>query len=361
MDGAVGAMADMIARFTDRDRGPAGLLRDEMAKLLIDLANPGKIIWDELEQVFPEPVRRADRLQLVQAKPGRPIPVELLYRGLAAPLDGAQWCAGGPRDGSRPCAACPVDFKTACQRICPNQFWGLRSVFERQARSSAVPAGAEATLREDRRRPEARLLLRSALLVTSDLVDAHAPPGTPREQLPSAAVRAALDELVGAEHVAHVRTRVGWVDAIAERSPELIVLVVHTTADTGGEAIQVGAIENVRYGQIDTPHLRRDDGPHPLVLVIGCSTAVGASSPSLELVPRLILKGASAVVATLSPILGRYACPATAKLLRALNARRAGGPVSLGEALLDTKCRLLADGEPIGLSLVSFGDVDLVL
>jgi hypothetical protein len=258
--------------------------------------------------------------------------------------------------GDRPCSKCPEGLEGRTV-VCANQFWGLRTVFERVAHPADVPAGAVATVRRGVD-PTSGVRLDSALLATSELVDAEAKNAKPKER-PSAVVEGALEELVGPGKLHKVETLAEWEDAV-KKAPGLLVLVVHSTLDElDNEAIEISGTP-ISYANIEDPHLVASGGSEPIVLLIGCSTAV-AEAGALGLVPRLIAKRAAAVVATLAPVLGRYAGPATAELLRALAASRKSGAGTLGDALLQVKRALVARGEPIGMALVAYGDASVQL
>ncbi len=344
-----------ISLFTERDRGTGPLPREEMLELFRAVALPGSQVWAYLERKLPDKLRTAERVQVVEAAVGAMLPVELLYR-VPAPDPGAKLCPGGPPVPGRPCSACP-DTEHASSVACMNQFWGLRTVVERVGLRDDVPAGAVARLavgRDD----NLSLSLESAAYGTCTAVDEAMPPGTPSEHLPTMQARRSIEMLVGAEHVRDLQWLDDWREAVRETSPGLIALLVHKTKDTVNEALQLRDSRPVPVANIREWHLVGPKGVHPLVVVMGCKTAL-SKTEVLSLAPWLMLQKAGAVVCTLSPVLGRYAGPALATILDTIGQHRGRG--TLGDALLAAKRSLIQAGEPIGMTLVSYGDVNLKL
>ena len=349
-------MSAAISLFTEQQREAGGLAKAELIEFLSGVALPGSQVWSYLVDRLPAAVRKAKRLQVVEAAIGATLPIELFYRR-PAPVPGATWCEGGPPDGDRPCSKCP-DEAHAPEVVCLNQFWGCRTVVERRGLRQNVPPGAVATLKAVESASAPPLHLGAAIFGTSDIVDSGMPPGTPAEQLPSAQVRHALGDLVGAANVTNVGTLADWEDAVRTTSPGLIVFLVHKTKFAASEAIQLGSSIKVAEGHILEKHVVGPKGIHPIVVLMGCSTGL-PKADVLGFVPWLTHQGASAVVSTLSPVLGRYAGPALAKLVAMLAKKRGTG--TLGEAILEVKRQLIEEGEPIGMCLVTFGEADLRL
>jgi hypothetical protein len=66
------------------------------------------------------------------------------------------------------------------------------------------------------------------------------------------------------------------------------------------------------------------------------------------------------VIGTLTPILGRHAAPVANALIEQLDQFWDGGrpAVTIGDALTNVRRKFMADGLPVGLTLVAFGDAD---
>ena len=71
--------------------------------------------------------------------------------------------------------------------------------------------------------------------------------------------------------------------------------------------------------------------------------------------------GAGVVVTTINAILARHAVPVARELLGLLKSASKKGDASMGDTLRDLRRQALADGYPMVLSVVAFGDADWVL
>ena len=92
------------------------------------------------------------------------------------------------------------------------------------------------------------------------------------------------------------------------------------------------------------------------MLLIACATA--ALGDAFGTLPgALTAKGAGAVVGTLSKITGPHGAAATAQLLHSIH-EAAGTGASVGDAVADARRSLVAEKRPIGLILVSHGEID---
>jgi hypothetical protein len=96
-------------------------------------------------------------------------------------------------------------------------------------------------------------------------------------------------------------------------------------------------------------------GRRPLVLLIACSTAT-LGGPFGTLPGALTDAGARAVVATLSKIVGPQGATAASQLLKALHDGLE--TETLGETVARARYDLVRRKHPIGLLLVSHGELD---
>lgn len=348
------AISKAITLFTDKDR-VGGLTEQERVDLITAVALPGSQLWSYLREGFPKAVLEAKRVQVMEAAIGAMLPVELFYR-MPAPAPGAKLCEGGPPDTDRLCSKCPAP-SDAPSVACMNQFWGFQTVFERRGLKLDVPLGAVATLKVADGLA-APLRIESAVYGTSDVVDAAVPATASPEQRPSVQARRALEDLVGRDNVLPIDTLDSWAKAVAERSPGLIVFLVHKTEYLTNDALQLGSTYKFAAGNVLEKHVVGPAGTHPIIVLMGCKTR-DANADVLGFVPWLTHIGASAVVSTLAPVLGRYAGPALAKLIRILGEKRGKG--TLGEAIVEAKRQMVAEGEPIGMCLVTYGEADIRL
>jgi hypothetical protein len=338
---------------------PGGYRDPQFAGLLIEVARRGRALRKSL---FPErdwkalgELRDARSVSVLSASPGGFLPLELLYdRPLATePGRRLRLCPHAPSLLDRPgCAGCPEREQPAV--VCPFGFWGASKVIERHVRSELSDS-------------------RFAIAVSPD-IDRHACVIDPvcaaasdrADHNDAAAWTTAVDRLglgpPGTVRVAADWAALGELIRTARRSstpPGAIFLVPHSeVGDDGIGVLSLG--ENDRREITDGLEFlfAGDGGPEPLVLVLGCATAGGATLFS-DASAMLLSDGAPGVVATLVPVLGRHIVPVGVALLRELRAAAArpeGSP--LGEALLRARRRLLADGDACVLALAGFGDTD---
>jgi len=95
--------------------------------------------------------------------------------------------------------------------------------------------------------------------------------------------------------------------------------------------------------------------PAPVVLLLGCSTQV-TDVPFLNFVEAFKRERAALVIGTLATIRGRRTVAFVADLLDRLKAA-SGSDRTFGDLFLETKRRLLANGDGFVLSLTAYGDV----
>jgi hypothetical protein len=320
-----------------------GLTPRQLARALRSVAIHGSILWEKLASRLPPAVLRARRIQVIEAMEGALLPVELFYR-FPGPLPDVPLCpqAAGALAG-RTCTGCP-EGDAREEIVCPVQFWGVSAVIERRAHPEPGARAEPAT---------------APLRASSGAVLALAKDVT-KQAAPLAQLMGSLAKLVpDPARVRRVKDREEWKEAVQTLSPALLVLVVHKTSDEGTDALEFGGVlgvANLRESHVRGPGSRTG----PVVLLVGCSTARAARVSFEGFPPFFMARRASAVLCTLATIRARYAAPATARILDALTAATRRGHASFADVLLDARRQLLLAGEPIGLSLVSYGDSTLV-
>ena len=103
------------------------------------------------------------------------------------------------------------------------------------------------------------------------------------------------------------------------------------------------------------------DGPGPVVMLLGCTTAVPLDTFQTFTVQFKDM-GASLVIGTIAPVLGRHAARTAEALIEALIKVQsdAGGRdgIPVGEALRDVRRQLLGRGILMSMSLAAYGDAD---
>jgi hypothetical protein len=147
----------------------------------------------------------------------------------------------------------------------------------------------------------------------------------------------------------------GWVESVGGNSPTLLVLLSHTKQH---RALEIGEAQECRLAQLNEDYVTGPSGDAPVVLLLGCETAV--TDLGLQtFVSAFQDLGAAIVVGTVAPVLGQRAAPvarAIATELAAASKRRR--PIATGDLLLAIRRKLLAKGELTALCLTAFGDAD---
>jgi hypothetical protein len=252
-------------------------------------------------------------------------------------------------------------------------FWGLKKVIERQAVEAddlAVLEGKDFAIRAEPTVERPSLdHLDSALFAWSDKVNA-----TVEGQ--SDTVLEALDAVTGNQAVT-ARTWEEWVAAISKRGPTLLVLLSHTVTDRGSTKLEIGPDGiGSRCERIEVVQqwVKRDPTATPVVLLLGCDTAVARNDPQ-TFVARFRDVGAALVVGTIVPVLGEHAAPVASALVQTLrnlmDSRAHGGSNGVtaqadsglgdnawtfGDAMVAVRRQLLASGELTALCVTAFGD-----
>jgi hypothetical protein len=238
--------------------------------------------------------------------------------------------------------------------VCPTGFWALSKVIERQVLgqqswSKLGLRGADFALRTAAS-AERRSLAppRVSLFAASAKVDRVRQGGIE-------AVRKTLERV--AEQATYTDSWNGWVEAVSSK-PSLLVLLSHTAEEQYQPALEVGDGDLCLISQIKEPYVRPSDDSNPVVLLLGCETAV--SDFGLQtFVAKFQDLGAGLVVGTVASVLGQRAAPTARTIaagLVAASGRRE--PISAGEFLRAIRRKLLARGELTALCLTAFGDAD---
>jgi hypothetical protein len=154
----------------------------------------------------------------------------------------------------------------------------------------------------------------------------------------------------------------------------LLVLLSHTVEHQHMAALEIGPDggSRVKLVELEAPFVRSGSAAPPVVLLLGCDTAVERNE-FRSFVAQFLDAGAAIVVGTISPVLGEHAAPVAQALVTELQAAMtnggnghgapagpggAGPDRSFGRVMLDIRRRLLAEGEMTALCITSFGDAD---
>lgn len=347
-----------ITRDPDAYVDPAG---EETRTLLVTLARAGAGFIQALGELpgmrplVAAANAESSRLQIMSIHPDDVVPLELVY-DRAFPRETAKPC---PAFAGQPCTAACGKSKDL---VCLNGFWGIRHVIERrlydesatrelQARNAdygiACETGEHAATLER---------VSEVLIGTATRAGSH---DAATFDATLAGVRTRLTD-AGAG-VTDVEAWSDWEAAIAAKHPQLLLLIAHTEERLGAAVLEIGDADVVAAQEIDVTHVRSPPpvppGVGPVVLLFGCRTAL-QEVPFSSFVAAFRRANASVVVATLSTVRGRHMAPVAQRAVELLATRGAGARTTVGEAVRDLRRKLLTEGFPIGLTIVSFGEVD---
>lgn len=304
---------------------------------------------------------RLERLQVLSANPNTMLPVELIY-DLPPPNKQPKLCANAA-EALRTGRCDPKQFHVEdalgqLDVVCPSGFWGVSKIIERQATRKAT-ADAGFVVRSMPTRRQKRLgPLTPVLFAASD----HVNDVDPKEL---ARVSKALEKLTD-NKVTRVDTWLDWAGQVKSKEPPLLLLLSHTETNVpegpsleiarkGGTEIQ--AVANITKNFVNL----NPDRPGPVVMLLGCTTAVPLDTFQTFTV-QFADVGASLVIGTIAPVLGRHAGRTAEGLIEALKGVQAdaGGRrgIPVGEALRDVRRTLLAKGILMSMSLAAYGDAD---
>jgi hypothetical protein len=317
----------------------------------------------ELDEAIGEPLReqlgdrKLDRVQVLVESASDFLPIELVY-GFPAPSTDAGLCPGWK--SALLTGQCESDHEAKGPRrladsVCPLGFWALSKVIERQV------VGAESWAKQGlrgvefaiRAHPSAeRMSLRPpnvALFAASNRVDE-----VKKGQIGS--VLKTLERI--ADTATYAETWEGWVETVGRNSPSLLVLLSHTRELQKSAALEIGEDEACLLAQLNGDYVKGASGDRPVVLLLGCETAVTYFGLQ-TFVSKFQDLGAALVVGTIASVLGQRAAHVARALATELaSASKRQRPIGAAELLLAIRRKLLAKGELTALCLTAYGDAD---
>ncbi len=322
-------------------------------KLLRFLARQGSMLYQGIVETYlpDHPLRTAGRVQLVSARESD-LPLEFMY-DRPSPAPDAVLCpnaASALVEGK--CDGCDGEGEAIIkQRICPLGFWCTNRIIERHwvepVERSDLEGAEYAVGESDPTADRAGLnVLSAAVYAASDKVNA-----AQAEDL-----RQSLTAVTG-QQVERVQDWRAWCKAIKERCPSILLLLPHTLLDDDAiPTLEIGTQQQLARDAITADYVRGGPGQPPVVLLLGCQTAV-PDIPYQAFATQFRTQGAAIVLSTLAPVLGRHVVPVAQMLVEELRrAAEVGG--TFGDALLVVRRHALAAGLPMVLSLVAAGDAD---
>lgn len=317
----------------------------ELDSLMLSLANKGALLLRSLKKINPNWPKEPKRLQLVTQSDAF-FPIEYAYDGPVPASTKATLCPDRGDCLAKGEARPNCHIRAEKQYLCPMGFLGVSAVIERHAwrdgkepRLWELPGNSIPRHRIDD--------LETAEFAASDKADNF----QDHEVQPHPVIR--IKDLEVTLKLRRVSSWESWRANVTAQAPSLLVMLVHMH----NQAIFVGADDGLNLAGIDATYV----GDGPVVIVIGCSTGLsdvqGTSLPAV-----LQSHGARVVIAAMTTVLGRHANRVARDL--AIHLRAAAGAPSLsyvGEVVSQIRRQLLAEGLALGLSVVAFGDADIVL
>lgn len=307
--------------------------------LLVELAVHGRDLHAFLEDALLPFGADLRRIQVVTARTGVFLPLELAYTR-PAPDDGAalcpSWAAGGADCGPG-CGAGPDDTTI----VCPAAFLGVRAVVERHYLDGE--AGADGRQHLTTAAPvdgRGRLTVRHGVLAASTRVSAD----------DAAAALAALDG-----DARRATDWSAWTRALAANDTDLLVLLPHT--NVAQATLEVSGTTLAR-GRIEARHVTGGRGVHPVVLLLGCDTG-GCREDPAGFATRFLARDAAVVLSSLTELHPRHAARLAERLVTALRdaaSDRRRTPV--GDVVTAVRRAAVGDGLLAALGTAAYGDAD---
>ncbi|MFJ5776999.1 hypothetical protein [Streptomyces sp. NPDC093094] len=355
MDQLLGALTRMA--LSPDSVGPYG--SRGFTDTLVELARCGRALrkslfirsdWDN--DPLLRRLRNARSVSVYTARPGIVLPLELIYDRALDPDAALTLCAHAPGLVDRPdCEECPERGNRAV--VCPFGFWGTSKVVERHVRLRDTDPGYAVAESPDAQRHSC--VLDPVCAAASERADHN------DEKAWTEATAALTAEAIGEPNLA-----TDWaalkdlVQKLRDRRtpPGIVLLYPHSDEDSSEYGVLSLGEDDTRRVMDGMEFLFTEDGPQPVVFLLGCSTA-GTDRLLSDASAMLLGDGAPGVVGTLAPVLARHVVPVGVRLLREFRARAAEpGGASLGEALLHARRALIVEGAACVLALIGFGDTD---
>ncbi len=332
---------------------------EEAMELLREMARKGNALYDTLKKggVLE---RISETIQFVNLDESDIVPVEYVY-DKGYPLDGATLCDGfrEATDWNEIFAAgqCSCSNKPGVKSttLCPMGFWSLSKIIERQSRQRGTANSQQTTVFSE---PSAAS---SGISLARDAVFAAAP-NVKSEDVES--IRSMLEETYP-NHYQLASNWEEWEAEIEEKSPKLLILLPHHGKAEHGHTdfLEIGSAgqeqgDRLYTGLLSEDHVTKQaDEPGPIVLLLGCQTALADQLPYHTFARDFLANRASIVVATQATVLGQHVTPVANEFVRQLLAST-GGDGSFGTIMRDVRRKMFSAGYLVSMALISFGDSD---
>jgi hypothetical protein len=348
--------------------------------LLCDLAKYGRILLKALKEyplgnmseifsaLSPTDPKITQRIQIISAKSDTRLPMEFLYDRKAPARSDAKLCPKAvdalKQDG---CFADCDGMKEPERHVCPMGFWGLSKIIERHTYNPTYTEKAvDGSFRFQSEPVEGRSRLdifRSVLFAASskaDTVEVRSPIDNTVtvEKGGIGKIISTLDTITNSKNE-KVTSWEKWCNKIADvPSPTALLLLTHTEKSESVPALEIeeGILVEMQSIEEEYVYSRKEPFP-PVVFLIGCETGA-ADIEFMNFVSQFRRGGAAIIVSTGAPIRGRHAVPVTSELLNHLKHYSDLPKTSFGQVMRVVKQKMLADGFPMVLTLMTYGDAD---
>lgn len=348
--------------------------------LLCDLAKYGQILYGALaeyprgnmQEIFsdlsPTDPKIPQRIQIISAKSDTRLPMEFLYDRTAPADSNGQLCPKAvealKQDACFP--DCP-GIQEPEKHVCPMGFWGLSKIIERHTyHPDYTEKAVDGSFRFQSEPVEGRShldIFRGVLFGASNKAD--------KIEVRSADGKTVTVEAGGLNKVLSVLNTVtnskyekvtswkDWRDKInSAPSPTALLLLTHTEKSGSVPALEIeqGVLVEMQSIKRDYVYSQKEPYP-PVVLLIGCETGA-ADIEFINFVAQFRRGGAAIIVSTGAPIRGRHAVPVTVELLNQLKQYSDQPTMSFGQVMRIVKQNMVAEGFPMVLTLMTYGDAD---
>jgi hypothetical protein len=288
------------------------------------------------------------RIQVLEARSGAFLPIEFFYTHKAPWKPETQACPKSDDALSGNCdqKSCEYDNDST---LCPIAFWGTSKIIEHQTRD--VEGGKEFQLSRTEAGTERLEPLTSVLIGASSRVK--------EESLNM--VKEAF--AVGLNNpISFAKSWNDWGVIVKNNRPTLLVLMSHTAQGAlglqGMLSLEISGNYLPLVG-IDETKVALDRSVKPVVLLFGCSTRLSEIAFE-DFVEYFRNANAAIVIATLSPVQEKHMAKLIEQLILNLRAQQ-HTDTTFGMVLLDTRRKMLAEGDPFGMTLVAYGDADWLI
>jgi hypothetical protein len=376
LDEARRSMTSLLGGVIDDPDAFGSLSDPKYATLLVELAKRGSTLRDTLftgaatavaPQIY-QALRDATRISVFSAVPSHILPLEFVYEPpLRIPLGQAGSICEHARTALSEPAPDMAALQAACRhvgdggtcaatesQVCPLGFWGLRKVIERhtnRTRRGAIERDYAVSSSPHADRPTVNIT--RVMAAATPRADAN----------PASAWQAARDAMAQALG-SNLTVAPDWPSIVDEFTTEhsqlgMMVLLPHVDKDQSGQLrLDLGSEPHLPVHEVAQQlELRKDS---PVVLLLGCVTGP-SESPTEEFPGRFLDAGASAVLATMTMVRGRFVADIARAIVVAVRQDVADhGFARLGDAILHVRQTLLGTN-PLVLTLVAYGDADWTL